>query len=553
MDFKTIWLIALMAGAFLLAGVTTAIGARKRLRTRLAQSFGRAPDAGAYALDSIRTYHEVQPVGEQDVDETTWQDLDMDDVFRRINVCLTSVGEEGLYHALHTPQFDPDVLQDLEAQAAALDAHPDTRDALRRQLCRMGKSDFNGLCYLTDMGHVHTLPLPWLYPLLALAPAVALALLCFQPALGGFVLLLSFGVNIAVHYVCKMKIEAELPAIQYLGSMLWCCERLLRGSYPGLETALAALRPHYLPLRRLRSQMPGNLATAAANNDLGGILLEYVKILFLTDLRKYNRVLRTLRRHLVDFQALRQAVARLDMAQCILSFRKSLPHWCRPCWTTQPGLAVEDLYHPLLRQPVSNDLSLSRSALITGSNASGKSTFIKAVAINAILAQTLHTCCARTYRAPMAQVVTSMAVRDSLADGESYFIAELKSLRRILEGTRRHFCLCFVDEILKGTNTIERIAASTAVLSHLARQQCLCLVASHDIELTELMADEYDNYHFREQMQSDGIHFDYRLYAGPSATRNAIALLAYLDFDPDLVTRAQALADRFTQTQKWLD
>ena len=144
-----------------------------------------------------------------------------------------------------------------------------------------------------------------------------------------------------------------------------------------------------------------------------------------------------------------------------------------------------------------------------------------------------------------------MAVRDNITEGESYFIKEIKSLKRILDKVQDVPCMCFVDEILKGTNTIERIAASAAVLKYLHDKDCLCMTASHDIELTQILENKYDNYHFREEINDDGISFDYKLKNGPSQTRNAIRLLDYMNFEDKIVEDAQNLANNFTKEKVW--
>jgi DNA mismatch repair ATPase MutS len=134
-----------------------------------------------------------------------------------------------------------------------------------------------------------------------------------------------------------------------------------------------------------------------------------------------------------------------------------------------------------------------------------------------------------------------MALKDNILTGESYFVTEIKSLRRIIGYCDTQRCIVFVDEILRGTNTPERIAASTAVLRKLHMTGSICIVASHDIELTRLLAAEYDNYHFTEHFTADTITFDYLLRAGPSRSTNAIKLLAYMGFDKGIVNEATSL------------
>ena len=161
----------------------------------------------------------------------------------------------------------------------------------------------------------------------------------------------------------------------------------------------------------------------------------------------------------------------------------------------------------------------AKNTLVTGSNASGKSTFIKAVAVNAVLAQTIMTCWAARFHMPRAQVLSSMALRDNVQGGESYFIVEIKSLKRILEALRTDApTLIFIDEILRGTNTVERIAASTALLTYLQEQNALCLAATHDMELTRLLPG-YRQVHFREEIAPQGHGLPLQAFRGRPPTR----------------------------------
>lgn len=122
--------------------------------------------------------------------------------------------------------------------------------------------------------------------------------------------------------------------------------------------------------------------------------------------------------------------------------------------------------------------------VLTGANASGKSTFMKAVAINVILAQTINTCVAKNMKMPAIQVMTSMALRDDVLQGESYYMREIKYLKRMLDELETGEPMLFViDGILKGTNTRERLVASNAILSYMVQKQGFLLIATHDLEL----------------------------------------------------------------------
>lgn len=213
----------------------------------------------------------------------------------------------------------------------------------------------------------------------------------------------------------------------------------------------------------------------------------------------------------------------------------------------------------MLSKPVKNGIATKRGVLLTGSNASGKSTFLKTVALNAILAQTIHTCTADRYRAPFYHVYSSMTLRDDLESGESYYIVEIKALKRILDAAsaREGQILCFVDEVLRGTNTVERIAASTQILKSLGRVErghsmgILCFAATHDIELTELLQDDFNNYHFEEDVRDGDVFFNYMLKEGKATTRNAIKLLELMGYDKEVVKKAADQAEHFTRFGVW--
>ena len=111
--------------------------------------------------------------------------------------------------------------------------------------------------------------------------------------------------------------------------------------------------------------------------------------------------------------------------------------------------------------------------------------------------------------------------------------------------------LCFVDEVLRGTNTVERIAASTQIMKVLAGGRTLCFAATHDVELTRLLAAVYDNYHFEETIEEEDIFFPYLLCKGPASSRNAIALLKMLGYDRKIVEEAEAMAERFLKSGSW--
>ena len=278
---------------------------------------------------------------------------------------------------------------------------------------------------------------------------------------------------------------------------------------------------------------------------------------FHIDLFKFNSMLKEFSKHVDEFEAIFEIVGFLDCMIAAASYRKlHEDEFSIPVLNTGSYIHAMALAHPLLNDPVTNDLSTEKPVLLTGSNASGKSTFLKTVALNAIMAQSIHTVLAESYDSGMFRVMTSMALRDDIESGESYYIVEIKSLKRIIDAAGENSentapVLCFIDEVLRGTNTVERIAASTQILRGLGGSNALCLAATHDIELTQLLEDTFENYHFEEQILDNEIIFDYKLKKGRATSRNAISLLKIMGYSSETVNSAIDMAERYIGTGEW--
>ena len=148
-----------------------------------------------------------------------------------------------------------------------------------------------------------------------------------------------------------------------------------------------------------------------------------------------------------------------------------------------------------------------------------------------------------------------MSLKDDLTNNESYYMVEIKALKRIIDAAKSgEKIICFVDEVLRGTNTVERVSASTEILKSFAESQMnnvLCFAATHDIELTYLLDSYYANYHFEEEIKNDDVLFNYILNVGPATSRNAIQLLKVMGYDDKIVSMAKDRADKFMETGQY--
>jgi DNA mismatch repair ATPase MutS len=238
-----------------------------------------------------------------------------------------------------------------------------------------------------------------------------------------------------------------------------------------------------------------------------------------------------------------ETLAELEAANALATFAYLHPayHWPAPSNNAPegPGRAIlnaKALGHPLIpcAQRVTNDLDLrglGRVLLVTGSNMSGKSTFLRTIGINACLAQAGAPVCADLFEWTWVRIACCIRVDDSLEAGLSFFYAEVKRLKRLLDAAQDGAAppvLFLIDEIFKGTNNRERLTGSRAYIQALAASNGFGLVTTHDLELADMEREipTLTNAHFQETVQANQLQFDYTLRPGPCPTTNALRIMA---------------------------
>lgn len=234
-------------------------------------------------------------------------------------------------------------------------------------------------------------------------------------------------------------------------------------------------------------------------------------------------------------------LAETDAQVSWATLRFNRPNWTDPEFTTDTILEGKELGHPLLppQGRVTNDLTMRTDGhlhLITGSNMAGKSTWLRTVGINLVLAQAGGPVCASHLRTSPLQVWTSMRTQDDLSESTSSFYAELKRLKAIIEAVAdpKQQVFFLLDEILKGTNSRDRHTGSRALIRQLIRDQGAGIIATHDLELGALESEpgsHVENYAMEVQTQGSELVFDYKLHPGVCQSFNATALMAEMGID----------------------
>jgi len=282
---------------------------------------------------------------------------------------------------------------------------------------------------------------------------------------------------------------------------------------------------------------------------LGAVVRSQFNLIFFYDLHVSEAILKRFEPNRATLLNGLRSLADLEALSSLACFSAEQPVTCVPACVTQTTLTVTRGTHPLIPNDAStpNDIALNadqRIWLITGPNAAGKSTYLRMVGINLLLAQIGSAVTAQAMTFCPLRLITDVRIRDDLAKHESYFMSEVRRLRRIVVDADTSMPLfCLIDEPFRGTNSPERIAAGVALLEHLLASQHLVLLATHEEQLaqTARKSKAARNHHFQETLTGTGITFEFDLRPGPASTRTAIRILEQEHYPPSLVKRAREL------------
>ena len=484
--------------------------------------------------------------------DTVSMDIDLlgnDSLFQMLNVCHTDSGKKKFADVLSLSEFDSEVTKKrreaVEELLSCRDFAVDFEAAGERLLNRKKKIDlqqFEAACDSDD----NAFPL-WCRIVAVLFPVTEIALLVLWIAgilsyaypLVGFIAVLSFSwltrhitdSVIVPLYGAGYVVEDYIDMMSELSKYKFSSERLMAISDAicGDEGALSAFHA----LGGI-SQAYNICYNPLIHQILSGIILwDYQLAIVVSAWRKkYGK------RVSGSFDNIAEVEMLLSLA--VLG-RVRNTGWGDIYDKEDSGknsLSCEDIYHPLISpdKVISNSVSLeSGITVITGSNMSGKTTFLRTIAINLALAYIGAPVCGKKLSCNYMRIFTSMRITDDVAHGISTFYAEILRIKTMAEYRKANKpMLCLIDEIFKGTNSADRIVGAKEVLKGLSGDNCMTLVSTHDFELCTISDRDGRaavNYHFEEYYDNDELRFDYKIKDGRCTTTNAKAILKMAGFE----------------------
>ena len=373
------------------------------------------------------------------------------------------------------------------------------------------------------------------YSAISLATAVA--------TIAGLIPTAIFGGLFFIYFVYAGSLSKKaLPSYGYLNGMVkevetirqamqWIEEKQFRSSL--LQRLQASVRsgntPAHVEIKELkeilnRFDMRGNI-----------LVFIFLNSFLLWDARQMIALNRWRERNRLQVGQWFSLLAEMEVLHSLATLRFNQPAWSWPSFSPEHFTFVgEGVGHPLIPEGrrVVNSLQVHGTAkvsLITGSNMAGKSTFLRSLGVNVLLAQMGAPVCAQKLVVSPVRLMSSMRIADNLAENTSTFYAELKKLKTIIEAIRRDEKVwVLLDEVLRGTNSMDRHTGLKALIRQIINHHSVAVIATHDLEVATLADDlpgAIENYHFDVQVEGEELYFDYRLKEGVCTSLNASILM----------------------------
>jgi hypothetical protein len=496
----------------------------------------------------ISSYYHVLVTDDNELDSTD-EDLEIEKLFAHVDRTNSKIGQQHLFKRLKSTDNNLDSLIALDNLVDQF-MQNELRHSIELELLKLSSKNAYYLyeLFTGSFQNLYGNLLSWYIKFAGILWAFTVAWTIVQKSEAFFIISLTLTlINMYLHFQNKQKIARYVHTLPQLNLMIQVADKVSdyidTPEKRSVKTSITQLRK----LRNSLSFVSFEDKFSRDPSDIASTIWELFKTFLLIEPAMFLISLDRINKQRNQVETIFNYIGHIDFAISIQSLRQDLPFYSKPVFTAGTDkIIMEELYHPLVKDCVPNSIvvSASKGVLITGSNMSGKTTFIRAIAINALLAQSLYTSCTKTYKAPFLTISTSIRISDDTENQTSYFQAEALSVLHILnKSSKENGSLIIIDEIFKGTNTIERVAAAKAILSYLTSKKKFVFVSTHDLELAELLGDEYAVYSFEEAVSEQRLVFDYKLKDGILKNKNAIVILSSLGYPDLIVSEAYSICD----------
>jgi DNA mismatch repair ATPase MutS len=489
----------------------------------------------------IRSFFDMSKKGEYTIDNQTWDDLNMDKVYSKLDRTHSTLGEEILYTMLRNPLMEEEKLKHRNNLIELFRTNKRLKERLQGIFFKLGKNHHNSFLEMIKNDLIINKGKYYFYTLIGkVMPCVVVLLAIFVKPQYILLLLMVSLSNITINM--KETKEIRSNGIFYLRNIIKSAKKITNLNNKELTPYTDRIA---FILKEIKIIGRGT-KFIGFENMWGGVLEPISGALLLEECAYYaiSNLINEKREYLIELYYL---VGELEALISICNYQNNLEvQYIKPNFTKELSLAISEGVHPIVDEAVPNSIDIKNNGIVlTGTNMSGKSTFLRMLGVNMLLAQTFYFTLAKDYEACFFNIVSSISPNDDLANGKSFFMAEVESILRIINALEKEVpVFCPIDEIFRGTNPIERISMSAEILIYLNKGKSISIVATHDRELVEILKENYEFYYFSENVDSTkGLSFDYKLKRGVSQTRNAIKLLEYSSYPQVIIDNSYKRAE----------
>lgn len=473
------------------------------------------------------------------VDEQTAIDLDINDTFLKINKTSSKIGQQFLYYCLRIPHKDFKSIEGFIKKIDLLSNNHSLKEKTQKTLKKLNTHQDYFIC---DIIFTKNYPYPsWFKYTYFIQIVAVLSILFIWLKFSVWVFIAIFILNSVIHYRTKNRF---IELYNGLGRIIVLCniiKALIKLSIINTDIEILSAFKKCKKLSKKSKVFSLNNLNNNLVTQLLWVVVELYNIITLREVQRIFKILHSIEDYKKPLLILFNQVGLIDIAISVVEYRKSLPYYSIPQFVNiSHTLKLTNCYHPLINECVPNNFEIhsNKNVFITGSNMSGKTSFIRTIGINVLLGRSIATCLSTDAIMSLFDIYSSIKINDNINEGYSYFFEELVQLKRIT--TKSEYeeknNLVLIDEILKGTNVYDRKRITTSLLTYLSENRNnLIFASSHDIDLANELVDNFTFYNFQEILIENEIKFDYKIKKGVSSQTNAIRLLQILNFPKSIL------------------
>lgn len=515
---------------------------RKRLLRLIRYDYAEEMDKKRN-LKNIRKLYDMREKEEYHIDEQTWHDLDLDKVYSKLDRNYSSVGEASLYSMLRNPLNNEYKLNERRNLIDYFKENEKIRTKILGIFFDLGRDKKNSLLDMIDEKLIESNKFKYYsYTVLGkILPIIIILTAIFWDVRAMIVFMFLTFFNMYLN--SKEREHIKSNGLIYLRNVIRSAKKLVAINDDKLKPFKIEIEENLNNLRAIDR----NTRIISFTNMWGGVF-EFISVLFLLEETAYYKTADSIEKNKSSVLNLYKILGEIEAIISIGSYEvEEKDRINKPKFIKETTIKIKNGIHPIIENPVANSIDMSkRGIVLTGTNMSGKSTFLRMLGVNMLFAQAFAFVLAEKYEAPIFNIVSSISPNDDLSSGKSFYMAEAESILRIIRALDKNLpVFCPIDEIFRGTNPIERISASAEILTYINKKNSISIVATHDRELVDILKDNYEFYYFSESVNSkDGLSFDYKLKKGVSKTRNAIKLLDYIGYPKDIIRKAYERSEK---------